>query len=188
MFLNRLSKLPIKQFYNVRFNSTAAYDEAIKLIRQDLKTNIRLKSDNLEKNVIRSILTEVKNLEISNKQNKESNEFQLYDLLNSMINQRLKTSEIYLKEGSPDRFKQVGLNELREIKYIEKYLNSLPCSTIKEIDLKVLEIANTLKKDGLLNDSKSLFSRIPWKTIQSDWKASKDMVSSSVNRIYNELK
>ncbi|GME87817.1 carbon-nitrogen ligase activity, with glutamine as amido-N-donor protein [[Candida] boidinii] len=169
----------------VRFNSSAAWDEAIAAVRQDLKTNIRSRADPLEKNVIRSILTEVKNFEVSHPE-QTNDEFHLYDLLNKMIKQRKETAAEYMKEGSPDRFQQVGLNELREVPYLKKYLESLPVASPDQVDAKVEAIAKALKEQDQLT-IKTLFSRIPWGTISSEWQASRSSVTESVNRIFAKL-
>ncbi|QPG75121.1 hypothetical protein FOA43_002464 [Brettanomyces nanus] len=167
-------------------STTPAYDELMKSLRDDLKHNIRMKADPLEKNVIRSILTEVKNMEIDSRDQLQD-EFKLYDLLNEMIKDRRHSAEVYMKEGSPDRFKQVGLNEIREADYLVQYLERLPVATEKQVDDRVKQLANTLKNEDLLTNKQSLFKKVPWKTIQSDWNASKSAVTKSVNRVYEEL-
>ncbi|KAG7855189.1 hypothetical protein KL919_004956 [Ogataea angusta] len=183
----RLTTAPLKGIrLGFRFKNTAAYDSAIQALRQDLKTSIRMKADVFERNVIKSILTEVKNLEVANA-GKDQDEFQLYDLLAKMVNQRKKTAEEYLKEGAPDRFQQMGLNELREIPYIEKYMRELPVASESEIEARVEAIAKELQKDEGLSSPKALFGKIPWKTIQEDWHASRAAVSAVIPKVYEKL-
>ncbi|GME96229.1 unnamed protein product [Ambrosiozyma monospora] len=173
----------------IRLQSTApttAYDEIIQSIRQDLKLNIRKRADPLEKNVIRSILTEVKNMEIES-QNKPKDEFALYDLVSKMIKQRKATAEEYFKEGSPDKFHQIGLNELREVEFLEKYLTKMPVASQEEVEAKVLGIAEALQKDGLLNTEADLFKRIPWGAIKVEWKASRASTSAAVKSVFKKL-
>ncbi|ANZ73423.1 BA75_00798T0 [Komagataella pastoris] len=172
----------------VRFGSSSAYDEALASIRNDLKLNFRFKADVLEKNVIRSILAETKNLEIDNK-DKDLDEFKLYDLLSKMIKQRQDSAAIYLKEGSPDRFRQTGWNELREVDYITKYLEALPVASAEEIEAKVEPIVQSvLEEEGELKSPKEIFSRIPWKVVNQEWQASEGAVKNCVLRLYNLYK
>ncbi|VEU24161.1 DEKNAAC105429 [Brettanomyces naardenensis] len=166
--------------------STPAYEELMKSLRADLKHNIRMRADPLEKNVIRSILTEVKNMEIAAR-GEGQDEFKLYDLLNKMIKDRKNSAEVYMKEGSPDRFKQVGLNELREADFLVKYLKELPVASDEAVEEKVRGLAETLQKEGLLTDKKSLFQRVPWKLIKSDWNAPKSSVNRAIDKVYGEL-
>ncbi|GMF62523.1 unnamed protein product [[Candida] boidinii] len=91
-----------------------------------------------------------------------------------------------MKEGSPDRFQQVGLNELREIPFLKKYLESLPVASPAQVDAKVEAIAKALKEQDQLT-IKTLFSRIPWGTISSEWQASRSSVTESVNRVFAKL-
>ncbi|ODV95933.1 hypothetical protein PACTADRAFT_49363 [Pachysolen tannophilus NRRL Y-2460] len=164
----------------VRFNSTAGYTEAIAKIRDDLKLNFRLKADVIEKNVIRSILTEVKNLEINNHNKGTNTEYQLYDLFAKMIKERKDSAAEYMKKGNPDRFHQLGLNELRECDYIEKYLNILNLASDEEVDANVKKNYEKIKVQDI-------YKNIPMKSIEKDWNCSKSQVKESVNRVLNEL-
>lgn len=173
----------------VRFASTKttpAYDNMMHSLRADLKHSIRMKNDPLEKNVIKSILTEVKNMEIDSR-GQVQDEFKLYDLFSKMIKERQHTADVYLKEGSPDRFKQVGMNEIREAHFLKKYVDRLPLASDKEVDAHVTAIAETLKADGKLNSKQDLFKNIPWKLIKSDWNTSKSAVSESIARVFDEV-
>ena len=167
-------------------NSTTAYDEVMKVLRSDLKQSIRMEADPLEKNVIRSILTEVKNMEIATR-GELHDEFQLADLLDKMIKERNASAAEYMKEGSPDRFQQVGLNELREADFLTSYLKRLPVASDKEVDEHVTKLAETLKSEGELNSKEDLFKKIPWKTVKGQWHASRSSISKSVERVFKEV-
>ncbi|KAH3666974.1 hypothetical protein OGAPHI_003424 [Ogataea philodendri] len=171
----------------IRFQSTAAYETVIKSVRQDLKNNIKAKADVLERNVIKSILVEVKNFEVNNP-GKTKDEFQLHDLLTKLANQRRKTAQEYLKDGTSKRSKEMGEKELSEIPYIEKYLKELPVASEAEIEAKVEEIANELIKEGPLDNPKKLFGKIPWNLIQSEWKASRSSVTSVIPKVLEKYK
>ncbi|ODV93026.1 hypothetical protein PACTADRAFT_5436, partial [Pachysolen tannophilus NRRL Y-2460] len=141
------------------------------------------------KNVIRSILTEVKNLEINNHNKGTNTEYQLYDLFAKMIKERKDSAAEYMKKGNPDRFHQLGLNELRECDYIEKYLNILNLASDEEVDANVKKIVQDLKAQSKDEKIKvqDIYKNIPMKSIEKDWNCSKSQVKESVNRVLNEL-
>jgi len=191
--LNRVIKLT-RSFPSIRLGSvrllatksTAAYDEIMRSLRSDLKQSIRMKADPLEKNVIRSILTEVKNMEIASR-GELHDEFKLADLFSKMIKERKASAAEYMKEGSPDRFQQVGLNELREANFLAAYLQRLPVASDKEVDEYVTKLAETLKTEGELNSKQDLFKKIPWKIVKDQWHASRSSISKSVDRVFEEV-
>lgn len=168
-----------------RMASTSAYDELMKTLRNDLKKNIRLKADPLEKNVIRSILTEVKNMEIANR-DVVQDEFQLHDLLTKMVKDREHSASVYMKEGSPDRFQQMGVNELREANFLGQYVDQLPLTPQSDVNAKVRDIVDILDKQGPIKSKQEIYKQIPWSKIQTEWKASKSQVNSAVDTVYIE--
>ncbi|CDK28274.1 unnamed protein product [Kuraishia capsulata CBS 1993] len=133
------------------------------------------------------MLTEIKNKEIDTP-TKVHDEFDLYELFAKMIKQRQESAKEYMKVGNPDRFHQVGLNELREVDYIKKYIDALPVATDAEIDARVEKAAKLALEEGAkLEKISDLMAKIPWKSINSDWRASKTAVSASVQRVFKDL-
>jgi uncharacterized protein YqeY len=179
------SLLRITSRLAIRYNSTTAsstagpiYDSFLTTLRNDLKLSIRNKAPSLEKTTLRSVLSEMKNLEIEN-HGSIVDEFKIYDHLNKLVKQRNETADEFLKPNQPERFKELAQKELDEAIIIKKYLNDLPVATEDEIKSKVEQ----LMKSENITDKRKLFSKIPWNKINQEWKASRGAVSDVINNL-----
>ncbi|TID23827.1 hypothetical protein CANINC_003118 [Pichia inconspicua] len=167
----------------IRYNSTVStagelYDNFLVTLRNDLKSSIRNKEPAVVKTTVRSVMSEMKNLEIENHGN-VVDQFKIYDHLNKLVKQRKETAEQYLKPDQPERFKEMAEAELEEAKIIAKYLTVLPVASEEEVKAKVIE----LMKAENITDKRKLFPKIPWNKINSEWKASRAMVSDVINKL-----
>lgn len=103
-----------------------------------------------------------------------------------MIKQRKDSAEHYLREGSPDKYNQLGYNELRECDYLQKYVDQLPLAKPEEVDAKVKDIVEKISEGQPLKNPQMVFAKIPWKSINQDWQASQGMVKESVMRVFKQ--
>lgn len=148
-----------------------------KLLREDLKTAMRNKAPAAERTMIRTLLSELKNLDIDN--NGKADRFAVWGHLKKLSTQRSKTAEEYLKPGQPDRFKELAEVELAEEKVISQYLERVPVASKEDIRGKVVAL---MKEKGLADDNKqAIFKAIPWAKVQEEWNASRAMISEVVN-------
>lgn len=170
----------------LRYNSTATtastagelYDNFLVTLRNDLKASIRTKQPPVVKTTVRSVMSEMKNLEIEN-HGKHIDEFKIYDHLNTLVKQRKETAAQYLKPDQPERFKEMAEAELEEANIIAKYLKDLPVASEEEVKAKVV----ALMEAENITDKRQLFPKIPWNKINVEWKASRAMVSDVVNKL-----
>ncbi|SMN20233.1 similar to Saccharomyces cerevisiae YOR215C AIM41 Putative protein of unknown function [Maudiozyma saulgeensis] len=173
MFRRTLTFVPrIRQ--SLRFNSTEAYTAAITNLKKDLKTSMINKND-LEKNTIKGLLSEIKNMEIDNKGN-HNDEFLLFDTYSKLIHQRHDSIENYLANNRED----MANKEKQEVEIIKKYQNLLPVATQEEIDEKVIELLRFIKKEEPNLQLKQVFGKVNWKTTSEQWKASPKSIRSSI--------
>lgn len=167
----------------IRYNSTVStagklYDDLLVTLRNDLKASIRNKQPPVVKTTVRSIMSEMKNLEIEN-HGSAIDEFKIYDHLNKLVKQRKETAAQYLRPDQPERFKEMADAELEEAKIIAKYLTELPVATEEEVTAKVVE----LMKAENITDKRKLFPKIPWNKINTEWRASRALVSDVINKL-----
>ncbi|CAB4253218.1 similar to Saccharomyces cerevisiae YOR215C AIM41 Putative protein of unknown function [Maudiozyma barnettii] len=172
--LRRSSALVIRIRQSLRFNSTEAYTAAITNLKKDLKTSMINKND-LEKNTIKGLLSEIKNVEIDNKSN-HNDEFLLFDTYSKLIHQRKDSVENYLANKRED----MADKEKKEIDIIKKYQNLLPVSTQEEVDAKVIELLKFIRKEEPTLQLKQVFGKVNWKTTPEQWKTSSKSVRSSI--------
>lgn len=147
------------------------------VLRGDLKTAMRNKEPMAKRTMIRTLLSELKNLDIDN--NGAADKFAIWQHLHKLSNERNKTAEEYLKPGQPDRFKELAETELAESKVIQQYLLQLPVASKDEIKSKVLAL---VEEKGLpLDNKQGIFKAIPWGKVQEEWNASRSMISEVIN-------
>lgn len=158
----------------VRFNSTEAYTLAITSLKKDLKTSM-LEKNALQKNVIKGLLSEIKNAEIDNKA-KHNDEFGLFDTYSKLIHQREDSIKNYLLNKRED----MAETEKKEIAIIEKYQEDLPVATKEEIDAKVTELLKFMKEADANLQLKDIFGKVNWKTTPTEWNASPKTIRSSI--------
>lgn len=163
---------------NVASTAGATYDSVLVALRNDLKACIRNKLPAIEKNTIRGVMSEMKNLEIEN-HGSAIDEFKIFDHLNKLIKQRNETAAEYLKPEQPERFKELAQKELDEAAIISKYIKALPVASEEEIKAKVVAL---MEAEGI-TDKKRIFSKIPWGKINAEWKASRGAVSDVINKL-----
>ncbi|GMM29624.1 Aim41 protein [Martiniozyma asiatica (nom. inval.)] len=171
------------RLFATRYYSTSAtvFETMQNTLRNDLKVAMRNKAPQAERTMYRSIMSELKNLDIDCGPETTPDEFKIWDHLNKLSKQRRETAAEYLKPGQPERFQELAEKEIIEAKLIESYLTKLPVASKDEITIKVKEI---IQKEGIsLEDKKQLFKSIPWGKIQNEWKASRGMVSDAINEL-----
>ena len=159
---------------SVRFNSTEAYTSAIASLKKDLKTSMHEKNA-LQKNVIKGLLSEIKNAEIDNK-TKHNDEFGLFDTYSKLIHQREDSIKNYLLNKRED----MAETEKKEIEIIKKYQESLPVATREEIDAKVAELLKFMKEADSSIQLKDVFGKVNWKATPTQWNASSKSIRSSI--------
>lgn len=161
-----------------RFQSTSVYNDTMSLLKQDLKQAM-IKKENLTKNTIRCIMSDIKNSEIDGAQ---QNEFNLYKVLNKMIKQRHQSSIDYQNQNRQD----LADNEIKEIAVIEKFVKSLNIASNDEIIEKLTLFLSDLKaKDHNLHMSK-IFPLI-LDDLAKLWNSSVDLVKPFVPRVYKQV-
>lgn len=166
----------------VRFGSTEAYSNALVSLKQDLKRAM-LAKDNIKKTTIRNMLSTIKNKEIDNK-DKNFDEFVLHDIYSKLISQRKDSIADFLKN---DREDLVGKEEA-ELNIIKSYLEVLPVVSTDELDSKVSQLLQALKREkGDSLQMSKIFSEIDWNTTTIEWKASSSMIKSSIVSQYKNV-
>ena len=179
MFRSSLILVP-RVGHTLRYNSTAAYTNAITSLKKDLKQSMINKNE-IEKNTIKGLLSEIKNTEIDNKSN-HNDEFLLFDTYSKLIHQRKDSIENYLANKRED----MAAKEQKEIEIIKKYQKALPVATQEEVDAKVLELLKFMKESEPSLQMKQIFGKINWKVTPTQWKTSaKSIRSSVVNQFKN---
>ncbi|CCD24962.1 Aim41p NDAI_0E01460 [Naumovozyma dairenensis CBS 421] len=171
----RRSIIPTSRRF-LRFNSTEAYTNAISNLKKDLKEAMSAK-DEVKKTTIRSILSTVKNEEIANAKNDSTlNEFSLFDTFSRLITQRMESIENYKKNDRQDLVN----NEQKELDILKDYRAKLPVATEDEINAKVLALLNKLKETQEGLKINQVMSKLDWKTIPTEWRASANSIKKSV--------
>lgn len=165
----------------VRFASSQSYNDAITLLKTDLKKAM-LAKDNLKKTTIRGLLSAIKNKEIDNK-SKDLDEFALYDIYSKLISQRADSINEFIKNKREDLVDK----EASEIKIIEVYRDALPVASQKEVDARVLDILKTFKNEDPKMQLKQIFQKIDWKTLPNDLKASPAAIRSSIGAQFKNV-
>lgn len=165
----------------VRYNSTEAYTNAILSLKKDLKRSMIAKND-LEKNTIKGLLSEIKNKEIDNKTH-HNDEFMLFETYSKLIKQRKDSIENFLANERSD----MAEKEQKEFEILKKYQESLPVASKEEIDEKVLTLLKDIKELEPTLQLKQVFSKVNWKTIPEQWKCSSNTIRSSIVAQYKSI-
>lgn len=159
---------------SVRLASTESYNAALAGLKKDLKQAMIAKDD-LRKTTIRSLLSSIKNKEIDSK-SKTLDEFTLSDLFGKLMNQRKDSIEQFLENKRED----LVAKEQLEMEVIDKYIKVLPVASKAETDSKVLQLLKHLKEKEPNLQLKQIFSKVDWKNVTSEWKASSNAVRASI--------
>lgn len=157
-----------------RSQSSSTYNAAVATLKKDLKQAMIAKDD-LKKTTIRGLLSTIKNKEIDSK-DKGLNEFVLSEIYTKLVNQRKDSINDFLKNGRDD----LVAKEKEEMGIIQSYLQALPVASKEEIDERVAKLLGTLKESEPNLQLKGAFSKIDWKTIPTEWKASPNAIKSSI--------
>lgn len=168
----------------IRCNSTSnneAYNAVLITLKMDLK-NALLNKDEVKKTTIRDIMATLKNKTIASK-NHTINTFDIYATYEKMINQRKESIAEYSSNKREDLVKR----ERKELKIIEEYQKSLPVISKEELDLKVKELLEFLKKEDPDTQLKGIFNKIDWKVLPSEWNASSNMIKDSIVNQFKEV-
>lgn len=158
---------------NVRYNSI--YTTLMATLKQDMK-DAMIKKDQLKKTAIKSIMSTIKNSEIDMKKKGELDEFALHDTFTKMIQQRTDSVQEYVANKRDD----LAEKEKQEIEVIGKYLKDIPVASKEEIEAKVIEFLQELKKNEPDLQLKQVFSKFDWDKITNEWKASQKAIRSAV--------
>lgn len=161
-----------------RWNSSASYNNVIKVIKTDLKSSM-LNKRNVEKNTIKLIISTIKDSEIDGA---KQDEFSLYKTFQKMIKQR-ENSVVEYKKQQRDDLAEI---EQQELEIINKYLTALPVASKEELIGNLKKFMNNLKeKEGDFEMGK-LF-RLILKEVAQEWKASPEIIKPLVPQVYREL-
>ncbi|KAL6944981.1 hypothetical protein ACO0QE_002424 [Hanseniaspora vineae] len=155
---------------SARFENTAAYTDALALLKTDLKKAM-LAKDDVKKTTIRTLLSSIKNKEIDAKK-KDFDEFMLVELYSKLINQRKESISEFLKN---DRADLVGREE-SEMAIIKQYLEALPVASKEEVEKKIIDLLNKLKTDQKDLQLKDVFKLLDLKTLPTEWKTSSSII------------
>lgn len=159
---------------SARFASNAAYNAALASLKKDLKQAM-ISKDDVKKTTIRSLLSTIKNKEIDSKE-QDLNEFSLSEIYAKLINQRTDSIDEFQRNGRED----LVAKEKKELEIIKGYLRELPVASKEEVDTKVAELLKTLREATPDLQLKQVFSKIDWKTLPTEWKASPNTIKSSI--------
>lgn len=160
-----------------QYSQSASPVDLQRILREDLKTAMRNKAPMAQRTTIRTLLSELKNLDIDN--SGHADKFAVWQHLHKLGGERSKTAAEYLKPGQPERFQELAAVELAEGKLIAHYLLQLPVASKEEIKSKVLEL---VQEKGLdLSNKQGVFKSIPWNKVQEEWNASRSMISEVIN-------
>lgn len=172
--LRRASPLMMK--YAVRYASTDGNPPLMTKIREGLKVAMR-EGNTIEKTVIRSIISEVKNKTI-NDSSSVGTDLKLHGLLRTMIVSRKKSIAEYDAAGRQDLVDK----ESSEIEVLKKYAGLVSVASDDDLDKKVKEIISTLPEADQKSMSK-IMGTIPWKDVETKWNSSRNAVAGSVKRV-----
>ncbi|KAL6941719.1 hypothetical protein ACO0RG_002856 [Hanseniaspora osmophila] len=164
-----------------RFENTAAYTDALALLKTDLKKAM-LAKDDVKKTTIRTLLSSIKNKEIDAKK-KDFDEFMLVELYSRLINQRKESISEFLKNNRADL---VGREE-SEMSLIKHYLEALPVASKEDVEQKVVDLLNKLKNDQKDLQLKDIFKLLDLKTLPTEWKTSSNIIKSLVAQHFKNI-
>lgn len=182
--LRRTLLNPTNRYILIRFNSTSsneAYNGVLTTLKKDLKTAL-LNKDEVKKTTIRNMMAALKNKTIDSK-NHTIDIFDIHATYEKMINQRKESIAEYLSNKREDLVEK----EQKELDIIKDYQKLLPVISKDELDLKVKDLLEALKKEDPNIQLKSVFSKIDWKVLPSEWNASPNMVKSNIVKQFQEI-
>lgn len=175
-----IRRLPALNLYRTQFVSVRTYATGdpplMTKIREGLKQAMR-SGNTVEKNVIRSIISEVKNKSL-NDASSVGTDLKLHGLLRSMIVTRMKSINEFKAAGRQDLVDK----ETEECEILKKYAGLVNTASDEEIDTKVKEHIASLPEADQKNVNKVMGS-IPWKEVESKWNASRSTIAGSVKRV-----
>ncbi|KAL3233635.1 Altered inheritance of mitochondria protein 41, mitochondrial [Nakaseomyces bracarensis] len=160
------------RYNGVRYNSV--YSTLMTTLKQDMK-DAMVKKDQLRKTAIKSIMSTIKNSEIDMK-NKELDAFALHDAFTKMVQQRTDSVKDYVANKRQD----LADKENQEIEVISKYLKDIPVASKEDIEKKVVEFLEELKKSEPDLQLKQIFSKFDWDKITNEWKASQKAIRAAI--------
>lgn len=180
MIRNTIIKNSKPFFISARFNSTASPAPPLLLkIREGLKAAMR-SGNTAEKNVIRGILSEVKNKSIDNAAS-VGTDLKLHGLLRTMIVTRQKSIAEFKSLGRQDLVDK----ETEEVEIIKKYAGLVSVASDEELDKKIAEVIDSLPAD-IQTQANKVMAKIPWADVESKWNSSRGAVASSVKRVIGQ--
>ncbi|CAL9731197.1 hypothetical protein MOUN0_L03268 [Monosporozyma unispora] len=166
----------------IRFNSTAtneAYNVVLNGLKKDLKQALLSKNE-VKKTTIRNMMASLKNKSIDSKTH-TLDTFGIYATYEKMINQRKDSITEYLNNKREDLVEK----EQKELDIIKEYQKLLPVISKEELKSNVKKLLESLKQEDSTIELKGIFSKVDWKSLPDEWKASKNMIKSSIVEQYN---
>lgn len=164
--------------HTVRFASTASEPPVMKQIRESLKDAMRTK-DTARKDVIRAVMSTVNNANLES-EGAVNSDIKFYDTIQSMIKKRGKAIEEY---QAGDR-KDLVEKEQQAIEILNSLASKVEISSEEEIESRVRSLAESHGIDPYLGSSThQIMQKIPWKTIETDWKASRRSVVDCIKKL-----
>lgn len=164
----------------IRFNSTDTYTLVVNNLKKDLKDAL-LNKNEIKKTTIRNMMAVLKNKTIESKDH-SIDAFGIYSAYDKMINQRRDSIVEYYKNDREDLMEK----EEKELNIIKEYQNKLPVISKEDLASKVKTLLETSKTENPKTTLKEIFSTVDWKTLSSEWKASPNMIKSSIVEQYKK--
>jgi uncharacterized protein YqeY len=145
-------------------------------IRDGLKAAMKA-GNNVEKLVLRNIISEVKNRNI-NEPGSVGTDLKFVGMVRSLIATREKSIEEYQAANRSDLVDK----EAAEIEILKKYAGLVPVASDADIDTKVQAIVDSLPEADRKSINK-IMGKIPWKEVESSWNSTRNSIASSVKRV-----
>lgn len=170
----RRSSALLFQASSIRHASTDA--PLMAKVREGLKQAMR-SGNTTEKDVIRAIISEVKNKTIADPAS-VGTDLKMHGLLRSMIVTRMKSIAEFKTAGRDDLVEK----ETAELAILKRYAGMVTVASDEELDVKIKAILATLPEADQKSMNK-VMAAIPWKEVESQWNSSRNAVAGGVKRV-----
>lgn len=173
----QLSSLRTVRASGVRFNSTGpspALETAVSVLKKDLKKAM-LAKDAIKRDTIKGLMSSIKNKQIDDK---NFDEFALFDLYKKSIQQRRDSILEYTKLGRNDLVER----EVAELEIIETYMDELPVASDQELTEKINELLSSLADETL--SMKDVMKKVDWAKAREEFRASEQSVRATLAKVF----
>lgn len=161
-------------------NASGGEPPAMAFVRQMLKMAMR-SGNGVEKNVLRAVMTAVKNANIT-KAGSCVSDLSFSGVLNSLIKKRLQSAEEYMKGKRPE----LAEGEHKEIEVLQKLLKELDVATPEQLQESVAAFLKKANIDLSASDGfKKVMASLP-KDVESLWRSPKSNVVAAVKQMISQ--